>query len=615
MSRKSKAHKLRRQQNIERELSDSLESSRKVKRQRISLSEPDSTTDEDEQVRSWGRDEELSSNKLPVMSQTGKWKTIKGATTESTEETQVAASNGEDDSDLEQAPSTVQKSYEEVRAELASVAIVITEEAEENIGRLREMLQYADPNRHSIQIVRLALISTLAVIKDVLPGYYIRPLKDAEKTIKVSKDIKKTRSFEESMLSSYKKFFEILKGIVQPKKRRIPKRLYPVLMIALSCLHELMLFAGHFNYFEDILKVVAHSLTLYVFPEAIQKSSQAFRRLFETDEQGYSTMLGVRLISNMIKELSYDCPVIWLKALETVRIKAESAGRMTNPKGVLRTNNKRHLSGREKKELKAKQEEMKKMAEAEAIVTKEELNKWNSETLKYLFRVYFGILKSSPKTELLPPILAGLARHSHRIGVEYFVDLLQSLKRLLETNDGLDLVASLHCILTVDRIHSINENLSAMDLKFFYNCLFRQLGRLIREPNHYNWDSLQIPLQSCLNTLFHPKRIIPAVRSSAFVQKLADTADAFLDAGLAGPAVFMIDNMKTILTHHNKAQSVLDREPFGQGVYLKTCDDPDLCNPYTRSLYDVLVAIKNKDNKRGKLPSLIDSILKLGDGV
>ena len=257
-----------------------------------------------------------------------------------------------------------------------------------------------------------------------------------------------------------------------------------------------------------------------------------------------------------------------------------------------------------------------KLAEVEATTSQEKLDKWNSETLKHLFRIYFGILKHNPTPSLLPSVMAGLSRHAHRIGIEYFADLLQSLRQMMQLRgaEELDVISSLHCINTVDRIYSINENLAAMDLKYFYNSLFRQLARLSSmDSSLIVWDDLQGPLSTCLTNLFHPKRIIPSLRVAAFVQRLADLALVFIKSEvLAGPAVFLIENIKTILTHHVKAQGVLDPEPFGQGTYLPICEDPDLCNPYSRTLLPLLSEIGSLDQRGGKkIRHLIDEILKL----
>lgn len=627
-----KVHRKRQQELLQKSLYDDDEEDQKRSKPTANTKTrplEHETSEVEEDVRRWKDqeddkdDDDGPSTALPILTRLGRWKASKREQHPSIvrEDTDVKPSStcqaGDSGSEDESTMADNGKSLEEVKETLGLLAITITEDPEDNVGKIREMLKFTDRSKQSPDIVRLALISSLAVIKDILPGYYIRPLKEAEKNSSVSKDIKHIRVFEESILSSYLRFFEILKGIIHPARpRKVSKRQLPVLHIALSCVHELMLFASHFNHFEEILKLAAYTLTL-PWEAEVERTSLAFRRLFEVDESGQVTMLAVRLLSNMIRDLDYDCPTPWITALETVRIKAEQGQRsLKNLKQDIKRP-KKHMSVREQKEWKVKHDELAKLAEAEGIVTREELNAWNTETLKFLFRIYFGILKHNPSAEVLPSVLAGLAKHAHRIGIEYFADLLHSLRRLMQT-DGkeeggeLDIIPALHCILTVDRIYSINENLASMDLKFFYNSLFRQLGRLIKTPPTSTWDQLQKPLQSCLANLFHPKRHLPALRSASFVQRLADLAMSLATTGMMGPAVFATEHIRHILTHQERARAVLDREPFGQGAYLTTCDDPDLCNPFSRSLYDVLGALRLREQQpRGKLRTLVDEILKL----
>jgi nucleolar complex protein 3 len=598
MSRKTKEHRKRQREIHSKGLSE--DDQHEAKKFPVTFV----SDDEEIQVRQWNvkKDVEEENDALPVRTAAGQWKASKHKLCVSTKNSKD--SDGESDkedtesSDEEEEPvMLVTKSYDEIKRELATLAIAVTEEGETNAGKLKEMLIYTDTSKYPAEVVRLALLSVLAVIKDILPGYCIRPSGEAEQADKLSKDVQQIRKFEGAVLSSYKRFFAVLKEIIMPKrKQRYSKSQQSVLQMSLTCIHEMMIFASHFNLFEDVLKVAAHALTL-PFEDQVLRTAEAFKRLFQMDEQGHVTFLAIRLLSNMIKETEYDCSASWLLALEAVKIRADVAGRRS---AVDERKKKapQHMSTRATKEWKAKQAELRKMAEAEIVVSKEEQTKWNRETLKYLFRVYFGILKKNPQRELLPSVMAGLARHSHRIGVEYFADLLQSLRAILN-DEHLELVPALQCILTVDRIYAINENLAAMDLKAFYNALFVQLGRLTDNPGAFDWDEVKLPLQNCLNALFHPKRILPVIRVAAFVQRLADAAISYAGRSMEGPATFMLDGLRTILTHHTRARSVLDREPFGQGTYLLKCTDPDLCNPHTRSLYDVLIRLKNSVEMKG----------------
>ena len=47
------------------------------------------------------------------------------------------------------------------------------------------------------------MVSLAAVFKDILPGYRIRPPTDKEKAMSVSKEVRKLREHESSLLSQY----------------------------------------------------------------------------------------------------------------------------------------------------------------------------------------------------------------------------------------------------------------------------------------------------------------------------------------------------------------------------------------------------------------------------
>jgi nucleolar complex protein 3 len=78
--------------------------------------------------------------------------------------------------------------------------------------RMREMT-----DDHNPTIQKLALAALMTLYKDLIPGFRIRPLKEEELKVKVSKDVKKLRSFEQGLLSGYQVYVEkvgkLLKGM------------------------------------------------------------------------------------------------------------------------------------------------------------------------------------------------------------------------------------------------------------------------------------------------------------------------------------------------------------------------------------------------------------------
>lgn len=66
------------------------------------------------------------------------------------------------------------------------------------IGILLTLLQDGDT-----KVQNLAMLSLLAVFRDVLPSYRIRLPTEKELEQKVSKEVQKTRDYERCMLSAY----------------------------------------------------------------------------------------------------------------------------------------------------------------------------------------------------------------------------------------------------------------------------------------------------------------------------------------------------------------------------------------------------------------------------
>lgn len=71
-------------------------------------------------------------------------------------------------------------------------------------------------------IRKLAVLSQLAVFKDIVPGYRIRPLTDKEKSEKVSQMVARTREWEQGLLVIYQSYLRLLenelKGMPQSRE-------------------------------------------------------------------------------------------------------------------------------------------------------------------------------------------------------------------------------------------------------------------------------------------------------------------------------------------------------------------------------------------------------------
>jgi hypothetical protein len=66
---------------------------------------------------------------------------------------------------------------------------------------------------------RLALLSLTAVLKDIIPGYRIRPPSDGELATKQKKDVKKLRDFESALLRGHQRFLQLLEHTAKSGER------------------------------------------------------------------------------------------------------------------------------------------------------------------------------------------------------------------------------------------------------------------------------------------------------------------------------------------------------------------------------------------------------------
>lgn len=108
----------------------------------------------------------------------------------------------------------------EAREELAKLASSLNENPEENVGAFKAIAKIGQSSIPAIQTLTLA--TQLAVYKDVIPGYRIRPISEDGPEEKLSKDVRKLRTYEQSLVSSYQAYVKELtrhaKGSGKPPK-------------------------------------------------------------------------------------------------------------------------------------------------------------------------------------------------------------------------------------------------------------------------------------------------------------------------------------------------------------------------------------------------------------
>ncbi|KAK3421657.1 hypothetical protein EUGRSUZ_G02299 [Eucalyptus grandis] len=218
---------------------------------------------------------------------------------------------------------TAEESFETKKCKLADLGIALLADPESNIKLLKEMLQMCNDHNHAI--VKLGLLSLLAVFKDIIPGYRIRLPTEKELVMKVSKDVKKMRYYESTLLSAYKVLLDFLVIVERSALTRNGTKNttnlglhIPVLKLmvlervslyqhaVVRCICTLLDAVPHFNYCESLIEVVVRNISSS--DEVIRKlCCDTIKSLFtnEGKHSGEVTGAAVRLIANYVK--AHNC--------------------------------------------------------------------------------------------------------------------------------------------------------------------------------------------------------------------------------------------------------------------------------------------------------------------
>jgi nucleolar complex protein 3 len=415
----------------------------------------------------------------------------------------------------------------EAKEELARLAGLLNRDPEENAGAFRALGEIAASKNPTIK--RLGLATQLTVYKDAIPGYRIRPLDEDNSGEKVSKEVRHLRSFEQSLVSSYQVYVKELSRCARPGKAH-DEAAASVAQVAISCACALLLAVPHFNFRGELLKILINKLSERNVDANFVKCRETLETLFQDDEDGTPSLDAVTLLTRMMKSRDYRVHESVLNTFLHLRLLSEFSSKASRdtidkPSADDRAAGKKPKQKREfrtKKERKILKEQKsidKEFKEADAIVNHEERDRMQAETLKLVFVAYFRILKArSP--DLMGAVLEGLAKYAHLINQDFFGDILEALKDLINDAEALSSEDSetpndqspqnpispvsstrstLLCINTAfalldgQDVAKFASSLS-LDLSFFTTHLYKSLYALALNPNlEYSSKSLHLP--------------------------------------------------------------------------------------------------------------------------
>ncbi|EME44886.1 hypothetical protein DOTSEDRAFT_105609, partial [Dothistroma septosporum NZE10] len=540
---------------------------------------------------------------------------------------------------------------EEIRLakeELAKAAQSISEDPEEHIGQLGTLIELA--NHDNITVKKLALATQLAVYKDVIPGYRIRPLSQADLAGKVSKEVKRQRAFEQGLLNGYKNYLSTLShlAVAKTSKKIDQQAASSLATVAISCARTLLTSAPHFNNRGDLMGILVKKLASRSYDADSANCREAIEKLFQEDEEGHASLDMVTQLTKMMKGKSYNVHESVLNTFLHLRLLSEFSHKAA-PNHVDKDKpdenfkkpkfKKEFRTKREKKVMRERKQVEKEMKQADAAVSYEERDKNQAETLKLVFVAYFRILKERVP-HLKGAVLEGLAKYSHLINQDFFGDVLEVLKDLIneaeaaqendpeDEGDEEDLEVdeaarrsatreSLLCIITAFALLQGQLDVAkqatalSLDLTFFIKHLYRTIiplsmdldielgGKIahLSDPNGLHVPSTKdnkvnvattavLLLRSLQSVLLPPTntKSVPPVRVAAFIKQL-ETLTLQLPQK---SAIAVQELLKQVTKTHSGRIAALwhTEERKGDGVFDPLSQEVESSNPFASTVWE-----------------------------
>jgi nucleolar complex protein 3 len=231
----------------------------------------------------------------------------------------------------------------------------------------------------------------------------------------------------------------------------------------------------------------------------------------------------------------------------------------------------------ERKAFKERKKIERDLAEADAQVSVEERERLQSEALKIVFSLYFRILKDTDDNAMLSVALDGIAKFARLINAEFFGDLLEALREILERWDDEDVVGSGHrsrvreelvCINTAFTLLA-NQGGSNIDLSFFVERFYELLPdvslstALLIKPSSEERTLMELIVRILDSILFSPPIAPPPARISLFYKRIL-TCSLQMEEKEATMFLKLLQRINS--RFGKKVEGMWDREGAGVGA-------------------------------------------------
>lgn len=518
---------------------------------------------------------------------------------EESEESQESLHNIENEDELE-LRLLVQRQNEvfSKKENIASIATSILENPDASIQKLKELNAYCQDTDVTIQ--KMAIISMFKVFKDIIPEYRI--ITGLDEGVQLSKDVRNLRKFEYELLSNYQKYIQQLQVYIK-KAHKASKRVAKARTdedvdffqskthfesmvglgkVSIVALGDLLYHKTHFNFRSQIIRTLVPILgspndVLY------NTALKYIATLFKDEKKGAVSLEITRAITKYIKLKNYrvNQKTLHILIYLNLTVSMEDNEDIFNP-----VSKKKHMTKKEKKQMKKDKELEKEMAIVSAEENRQEANKIQSELLKTIFLLYFKVLKTPEASNLLPSVLEGMAQFSHLINVDLILNLLEVLKNLIQTTD-MPLIASMNCVITsFQTLRNLGDALN-VDLKDFYTYLYGLIPKILTQVDQFE-KTLPL-LVRCLELLLTARTVIGMERVAAFIKRLLISSISLPPNG----ALALLSIIERLFRKYPKVQQILDAEVCGSGSYQPEIEDPEHTHALSSTAWEFSILVQH----------------------
>lgn len=449
------------------------------------------------------------------------------------------------------------------KEELSKIALKLNENPEENGSAFKALAQVSQ-HYTSITVQKMCLATQLSAYKDVIPGYRIRAFGEEPATSeKLSSDVRRIRSYEQSLLAGYQGYLRELMRLskLRPseaankigggRRSKSAKNANSLADAALACACSLLGAVPHFNFREDLLKIIVGKLSTRRVDASFVKCRLALETLFRDDDEGRPSMEAVAMLSKMMKARDYWIDESVPNTFLHLRLLSEFSGKgsqdsVERASDETKRQKKEFRTKRTRKLMKEQKALDRDMAQADALVAHEERERMQSETLKLVFATYFRILKLRTP-HLMGAILEGLAKYAHLINQNFFGDLLEALKDLIRYSEE-DATREAHAVEGEDEDEAANGKDDEDDFAVSRNpsreallCTVTAYALLAGQDAHSAASDLHLDLSFFTTNLFrslYPLALSADIekRANSLQQRLADSQEAASSEAAAAAA-------------------------------------------------------------------------------